>query len=241
MIQPVRTAAPAPELEPEPRVIDDGEVLPSALSVFLSASVPDEIARTPAAQRVYDLLTAVVRALFAVGAELVFGGHPTVTPLIHRLAREHQGAPPRIALYQLERFRAQAPPQATDTNVFTEIHWLGDPGANLADDLAALRAPMVGRAGAAVFIAGKTAGFHGAKPGIRDEYERFRARHPAAPVYLVGGAGGETARIIADAAAAGADWEQNGLQPQARDLLHSADDPALVAALIGGDLRGRDG
>jgi len=237
MIQSNSTTTP----EPDPRGGQLGEVMASAPSVFLSASVPDEIAGTPAAQRVYDLLAAVVRALFVVAAEVVFGGHPTVTPLVHRLAREHPGPPPRIALYQLERFRAQAPPQAVDKDVFAEIHWLGDSAAEMADDLAALRAPMVERAGAAVFIAGKTTGFCGSKPGIRDEYERFRARHPAAPVYLVGGAGGETARIIADAAAAGADWEQNGLEPQARDLLHWADDPVLVAALIGQDLQGRGG
>jgi hypothetical protein len=213
----------------------------SALSVFLSASVPDELAGAAGAQRVYDLLASVVRALFAVGAELVFGGHPTITPLVHRLAREHAGAPPRIALYQLERFRTDAPPETHDEAVFGPVHWVGNPAAEMADDLAALRVPMVERARAAVFIAGKTAGFRGARPGIREEYERFRARHPAAPVYLMGGAGGETARIIADAEADGADWELNGLDPPARELLHRADDPALVAALIGRDLPGHMG
>jgi hypothetical protein len=228
-------------IQPAAAAPGTGTVTPGAgapaLSVFLSASVPAEVAGTPGAQRVYDLVGAVVRALFAAGVEVVFGGHPTITPLVHRLAREQAGAPPRIALYQLERFRSDAPPETQDAAVLGPAHWMGEPAADIADDLAALRAAMVERAGAAVFIAGKTAGFRGARPGIRDEFERFRARHPAAPVYLVGGAGGETGRIIADAKAAGADWEQNGLEPQARELLHRADDPALVAALIARDLQ----
>lgn len=46
---------------------------------------------------------------------------------------------------------------------------------------------MVRLARAAIFVGGKTEGYSGAKPGIRDEYERFRAYHPvgrlsAAPV-----------------------------------------------------------
>jgi len=212
---------------------------PTPLPVLLSASVPDEIARTPEAQRVYELVAALVRALFDQGARLVFGGHPTITPLVHRLARE-RSAPPAIELFQLERFRPQAPPEASDAAVFGQVHWVGDPAADLTADLASLRDPMVQLAAAAIFVGGKTTGFGGAKPGIRDEYERFRAQHPNAPVYLIGAAGGETARLIEDAAQdpSGADWEQNGLHGEALHVLHASQDPSLVAALIARDLAG---
>jgi len=210
---------------------------PAPLPVLLSASVPDEIAGTPEAQRVYELVAAIVRALFDQGARLVFGGHPTITPLVHRLARE-RNAPPAIDLFQLERFRGKAPPESADRTVFGQVRWVGDPAANMATDLATLRDAMVRLAQAAVFVGGKTTGFSGAKPGIRDEYERFRAQHPEAPVYLVGAAGGETARLIEDAAndATGDDWERNGLQGEARHCLHASHDPSLVAALIARDL-----
>ena len=209
----------------------------TALPVMLSASVPDELGGTPEAQRVYELVAAIVRALFDLGARLVFGGHPTITPLVHRLAKERRAAP-LIDLFQLERFRTQAPPESVDTAVFGHVHWVGDPAADLAADLASLREPMVRLARAAIFVGGKTTGYRGAKPGIRDEYERFRARQHDAPVYLVGTAGGEAARLIEDAAqdATGADWEKNGLQGEARHVLHVSDDPSLVAALIARDL-----
>ncbi len=212
---------------------------PTPLPVLLSASVPDEIARTPEAQRVYELVAALVRALFDQGARLVFGGHPTITPLVHRLARE-RGTPPAMDLFQLERFRADAVPETFDASVFPHVHWFGDPKADTAQDLASLRDPMVHLAQAAIFVGGKTLGYRGAKPGIRDEYERFRAQHPDAPVYLVGAAGGETARLIADAAQdpSGTDWERNGLHGEARHVLHASQDPSLVAALIARDLAG---
>jgi hypothetical protein len=138
----------------------------------------------------------------------------------------------------LERVRTKAPPEAGETAVFGEVQWVGDPGLGLMEDLANLRSPMIPLARAAIFLGGKTTGFSGAKPGIRDEFERFRASHPDGPVYLVGAAGGETTRLIADAAkdATGDDWERNGLQGEARHVLHASQDPHLVAALIARDL-----
>jgi len=208
---------------------------PAPLPVLLSASVPDEIAGTPEAQRVYDFVSAIVAALFDAGLHLVCGGHPTITPLVHRIADSRRDRRPIISLYQLERFRAQAPPEASDAKVFERVHWVGIPELSLAKDLANLRDPMVRLAGAAIFVGGKTTGFMGDKPGIRDEFERFRTYHATGPVYLVGGAGGETARLIDTAA--DTDQEKNGLVGEARDLLHRSHDAQLVTALIARDLK----
>jgi hypothetical protein len=203
--------------------------------------VPDEIAGNPEAQHVYDLVTAIVEALFDSGARLIFGRHPTITPLVHTLAKGRTGAPPTIDLYQLQRFRGKAPPEASDSRVFQSIHWLGDAAADIAEDLDTLREAMIRPARAAVFVGGKTTGFRGRDPGIREEYRLFRARHSQAPIYLVGTAGGETARLIADAvadvAAGGEDWEKNGLRGEARHVLHASRDPRIVAALIARDLQ----
>jgi hypothetical protein len=208
------------------------------LPVLLSASVPDEIVGTPDAQRLYELVAAIVRAIFDLGARLVFGGHPTITPLVHRLAKGRGVPPPGVELFQLERFRDKAPSETFDRSVLRQVHWVGDPNLDMTEDLARLRDPMVNLAQAAIFVGGKTTGFSGGKPGIRDEYERFRTAHPDRPVYLVGSAGGETARLIQDAAkdASGTDWEKNGLQGEARHVLHGSHDPSLVAALIARDL-----
>lgn len=204
--------------------------------VLLSASLPDEIANTPGAQRVYDYVTALVRSLLGAGIPLVFGGHPTITPLVHRAAKALGGRKPPISLYQLERFRGHEPPESADTAVFDDVHWLGDPGFDIDTDLVHIRGPMTTQASAAVFIGGKTRDFSGRKPGIRDEYERFRACHPDGPVYLVGRLGGETARLIAETAG-GIDLEHNSLSAEARREVHESDDESLVAALIVRDIR----
>ncbi len=85
----------------------------------------------------------------------------------------------------------------------------------------------------------RAAVFSGGKPGIRDELELFRKRHPDAPAYLVGGAGGETARLIDEAK--DPDREKTGLEGEALRILHESRDEHLVAALIALDLtrRGR--
>lgn len=94
---------------------------------------------------------------------------------------------------------------------------------------------MARLAHAAILVGGMAESSSGAKPGIRDEFERFRAHYPEGPVYLVGSAGGETARLIEDTG--GSDWERNGLQGEARHLLHASRDPHLVAAIIVRDLQ----
>jgi hypothetical protein len=210
----------------------------SGTPVLLSASIPDEIAGTPEAQRVYDYVTALVRSLLDAGAHLVFGGHPTITPLVHRAARSLAERKPPISLYQLERFRGQEPPEAADSVIFDDLHWVGDPSLDIGEDLSQLRDPMAAQAGAAVFVGGETRGFKGGKPGIRDEYERFRACHPDGCVYLVGRLGGESAKLIAESAA-GMDLERNGLSEEARREVHESDDETIVAALIVRDLRQR--
>ncbi len=208
-----------------------------SLPVLLSAGVPDEVAGTPKAQRVYDFVSTIVAALFDAGLHLVFGGHPTITPLVYRVANSRADQRSTISLYQLERFREQAPPETFDARVFDRVHWVGMPELTLDKDFANLRDPMTRLARAAIFVGGKTTGFMGSKPGTRDEFERFRTYHAAGPVYLVGGAGGEAARLID--AAAGADQEKNGLVGKARHLLHVSHDPRLVTALIARDLKQR--
>jgi len=139
--------------------------LPEPLPVLLSASAPDELAGTSETLRVCDYVVAIVEALFDRGLHLVFGGHPTITPLVHRAARTRGADKPPIDLFQPER---------------------------------------------------------------------FRAHHPDGPVYLVGGAGGETARLVAETQ--GRDWERNGLHGEAREVLHASRDGQIVAVIIARDL-----
>lgn len=52
------------------------------LPVFLSAALPDSLRGTPRALWLQNFVAAFVRGLLAAGGRLIFGGHPSVTPLV---------------------------------------------------------------------------------------------------------------------------------------------------------------
>ncbi len=87
-------------------------VLPSlhGLPVFLSASLPEALRRTPRALDLQFFLVAFVRGLLAAGGRLIFGGHPSVTPLVQRVASDFGDH--KVDLFQLSRFRETAPKAA---------------------------------------------------------------------------------------------------------------------------------
>lgn len=170
-------------------------------SVQLSASLP-EPERLPdlryAQRTLHDFVTAFTSGLLHGGGRLVFGGHPTVTPVVHELAQRDFSTSQRkelISLHQLRRFGAAIPRQAL---AFETLHWHGEPSgaAPIAAELGLMRDAMARESQAAVFLGGKFDGLGG--PGLLDEYNRFRAAQPTAPVHLVALLGGYTTQLITD-------------------------------------------
>lgn len=211
----------------------------AGMPILLSASIPTPLRGTPRAQDLYSsVVEFVVRVLQADG-RLVFGGHPTITPLVRRAALAAEASHPAIDLYQLRYFQGKAPREAMDRSVFREIRWCGAPGQDAPNphDFAEMRDAMAEAAQGAVFIGGKAEGFSGDRPGIRDEYERFLHHHPDGPVYLVGLLGGETVNIIRDVADGRAS-EPNGLSAEQRRVVHGSDSIDLIVSLILTDLGG---
>lgn len=209
----------------------------AGMPVMLSASIPDSLRGTPRAQDLYSALVEFVRRILEADGRLVFGGHPMITPLVHRAAVAAGSQRPAIDLYQLRCFEKQAPSEVWDRDVFGEIRWCGaaDGESPTPGDFAEMRQAMVRAAQAAVFIGGKTEGYLGDKPGIRDEYERFMHHHADGPVYLVGLLGGETVNIIRDVTE-GRATEPNGLSAEERRVVHGSDSIGLIASLILTDL-----
>lgn len=209
----------------------------NGLPVFLSASFPEELLHTPRAQELYFSVVVFTRRILAAGGRLVFGGHPSMTPLVRRAALSVGGG--QVDLYQLNRFRDKAPKEILDKNVFHEIHWFGEMIGKeqlpIGEELAEMREVMVAAAQTAVFIGGKTTGFSGAIPGIRDEYQRFLKRHPKAPVYLVGMMAGATLDIIRELDHAGQS-EPNGLSEEERRIVCYATDIERIAPLVVKDM-----
>ncbi|WP_395641439.1 hypothetical protein [Rudaea sp.] len=94
------------------------------LTVFLSASVPlperaERFRREPrAAFEIEQAVISLARAVFARGGRLVFGGHPTISPLVAMVAGEYrkprraesdlERAPPSVVIYQSEAYREVA-------------------------------------------------------------------------------------------------------------------------------------
>ena len=72
-----------PELQPQPRL--------HGVSIFLSASVPtrerqDEYDRIPEAPlQIEEAVVCIARAVFMEGGTLVFGAHPSISPLVARV------------------------------------------------------------------------------------------------------------------------------------------------------------
>ncbi|HEX2204871.1 MAG TPA: hypothetical protein VHG91_16295 [Longimicrobium sp.] len=86
------------------------------VSLFLSASVPsparaEEFNRVPHAQvEIEGAVVALARAVLSEGGRLVFGGHPSISPLVASVAGEYAGdggEGARVVIHQLEAFRTQ--------------------------------------------------------------------------------------------------------------------------------------
>src|SRR5262245_58535898 len=162
------------------------------VSVFLSGSIPDqpnEPERQVAEKILMEFLCELTRGVITSGGNILFGGHPTVTPVLHRLSGKVNPEGGKLHLFQLERFRDQAPPEVNDTHVFPQVRWIPRKGAeehHVAEELQEMRREMASRADAAVFAGGRTARAVGGVPGIRMEHDYFLAAHPQGPAYLTG-------------------------------------------------------
>jgi hypothetical protein len=84
--------------------------------IFLSASVPHRPQWTGDAKptEIEEAIISVARAVFARQGRLLFGGHPSVSPLIASVASEYFGPDPRrvarpVITFQSEFFRGRLP------------------------------------------------------------------------------------------------------------------------------------
>src|SRR5690348_1686153 len=108
--------------------------------VFLSASVPNQ---KPFSDR-FDPL-AIREAIIALAAvtlrdrELVFGGHPAISPLVEHAATS-LGALEHVHIYQSRFYEDRIPEVARK---FKNLHWT-DLKGNEAESLTAMRQEMIG-------------------------------------------------------------------------------------------------
>jgi len=189
-------------------------------SVFLSASVPsparaEKYSRVPDAQvEIEDAVVNLARAVFAEGGRLVFGGHPSISPLVAMVAAEYRAVPawsagdglaPRVLIHQLDVFKQKGEiPDAT-----TLMERLGQAKVqwHQTDPIEAAQKPRPGEPPYPASMERMRRGMIedstlaamiciGGMEGVERESELFLDLQRGKPVHLMTRSGGATALLV---------------------------------------------
>jgi hypothetical protein len=197
-------------------------------AILLSASVPivERAAiyqNIEAAEAIEEAVVSFARAVFSEGGTLVFGGHPTISPLVALIVREYvtprvaerlqgkeqleQGGP-QVEIYQSEAYRkhiAEAT-QRLERNIGVNVHWVEAVGDEVADpdvrdrpqakeSMERMRLKMVNRSDLVGMVC------IGGMEDVTEEARLFRKHHEKSPIFTLestGGAAAELARMASN-------------------------------------------
>jgi SLOG cluster3 family/TIR domain len=202
---------------------------PEVRTMLLLGAFPSEsLSRQEVTQAVHAAATTWLR----LGGAIVFGGHPTFTPLVIEAARfvvpgKERG---RVTVYQSRWF---ASPDALGELEDVVDVVPTEAGADRDSSLTIMRTAMCGvAADAAVAIGGRTEEGGAHRPGVDEELALARAAGSSA--FLLGGAGGRSAELAAAARRESEPWESlaNPLSPEQNEDLFRTDDYELAVNLI---------
>ena len=195
-------------------------------TILLSASYPStdrdpRYLQNTDVREISNATLALINAVFSAGGRLVFGGHPTITPLALQQAglffdppfidppsaqHPHEpqpqatpDAPPQVIIYQSRVF-AQVIPAAAKTiaaspygkMVTTDFQPGGGPAAERANGLLRMRAAMLNDQPPLAAV------FIGGMEGVEDEYQLCAELQPGTRRYLIGAPGGAARLLLAD-------------------------------------------
>jgi hypothetical protein len=165
-------------------------------AVFLSAGIPDQPERGPYLDvsdpvAIRDAVRALAGTALTLGYELVFGGHPAISPLVWQVAQSLDKLP-AVVIYQSREFEHVIPPEARR---IPNLVWT-EHGVDRKHSLHLMRERMLDshRFALGVFIGGMD--------GVETEFDLFRRAHPGAPVIPVFTTGG-AAKFLWERADAG--------------------------------------
>ena len=192
----------------------------SGKSILLSASFPSKdrdrkFYDTSDVDEIYQAIVSFVRAIFAAGGRVLFGGHPTISPLVLMVAEEYipSNAQLRnelkekkqlpVSIYQSKAFGEFIPEatlslckwglgeiiwtESTEKPVFVSTNVL-DPNS-VRESLLIMRNDMLKKNPvAAIFIGGME--------GVLEESALFKKNYPEKTMYFIGAPGG-AAKILA--------------------------------------------
>ena len=162
--------------------------------VFLSASFPSgphaESFKPFDPAAIADAVTALVGAVLVAKGRLLFGGHPTITPLVLMVASELdiRGA---VDVFQSRWFEKQITREtrALEDAGFGSIHWMPK-GQTREASLQTMREAMLGHK--QKLVAGV---FVGGMEGVAEEFDLFPEFQPGVPRVSLVGPGGAAAKL----------------------------------------------
>lgn len=163
------------------------------MNIFLSASIPlpdrdEKFFATSDIVSIREAVKGLVLVLIEKKIDLIFGGHPAITPLVIALFQQAGFAPgEHVTLYQSEYFRKKFP---VVNKQFTKIVVTEDVDDNREKSLHRMREQMIG---GHEFLCGI---FIGGMEGVLDEYEAFRRHWPNAPTFPIASTGAAAAEIF---------------------------------------------
>jgi hypothetical protein len=183
-------------------------------TVFLSASVPAPnrgFARPPdAAFVVEQAVVGLARAVFAEGGRLVFGAHPSISPLVASVATEYRQAsaadgPRPVVIYQSRAFEEVLPNETWDLYRFgfADLLWTDAEGGEhyQPGDAASLQCPLSLRAMRTRMIKEQkpiAMVIAGGMDGVLEEFTLFREHAERSPIYAARDTGGAAARLLVE-------------------------------------------
>lgn len=171
--------------------------------IFLSASFPQpernkKYFKTANPSEINDAVIAMVRDVFSRKGKLVFGGHPTISPLILSVGEEFislfekESYLPIVYIYQSEFFKSAISEytQKLVNKGIGKIIWTPSIDNDREESLLKMRYKMLKEMKpiAAIFIGGME--------GVEDEFNLFVKIYPENPVYPIGSTGGATKILL---------------------------------------------
>lgn len=185
-------------------------------AVFLSASVPYREGWVQGAKPTE--IRAAVRALVSIVLpkyELVFGGHPDISPMVESAARS-LGAVDHVHIFQSRFFEPRIPEVARK---FENFHWT-DRQDSMESSLLLMRREMLRFRPYVMGI------FIGGMEGVVDEFRLLHENCPSVPAYPIGATGSAAERLLKEHQQS---YQELGLYPE---LSHSRLYQSLFSKLL---------
>lgn len=162
-------------------------------SVLICASFPsgkrEEAVSPYDVSGIADAVTAITRAVFTANGRVVFGGHPTITPLILLIASDRSERQ-LVDVFQSKWFADEITPETRRLEElgYGKIYWTKRE-ESLAISLSTLRKIMLRKSNpiGAVFVGGMD--------GLFEEFQLFHKEYPDRPCIPIKGPGGAAAQL----------------------------------------------